>query len=145
MQNMALSKRQRISAYALICKDGKILLCRISKELPRWQGSWTLPGGGLNFGESPEEAVIREVEEETGLCIETRGIAEINSLRETSETEDFHGIRIIYFADVVGGNIRDEVSGSTDHCSWHELDFSPDINLVGLAELGVKIAKNTYL
>lgn len=142
---MMTTKRQRVSAYALICNDGKILLCRISKELPRWQGSWTLPGGGLNFGESPEEAVIREVEEETGLRVATRRIAEIDSFREISEMEDFHGIRIIYFVDVVGGNLRDEISGSTDHCEWHELDSFPDIALVGLAELGVKIAKDTYL
>ena len=59
-------KRTRVGAYA-ICLDetGRILLCRIAPSVAPGE-IWTLPGGGLDFGEPPETAVIRELREESG-------------------------------------------------------------------------------
>jgi len=138
-------RRFRISAYALIRDADRILLCRLSKEVPRWEGYWTLPGGGLDFGESSEEAAIREVEEETGLLVEIKSIATIDSLFDTSGSEDFHGIRIVYHAEVIGGHLRHETSGSTDRCDWHRLHPTPDIDLVELAEVGIRILREPSL
>lgn len=142
---MTTSKRQRVSAYAIVSDSSRILLCRISEELPRWEGLWTLPGGGLNFGESPEEAVVREVREETGLIVVPKSVVAIDSFRETSEEEDFHGIRIIYLVDVVGGSLKDEISGTTDCCQWHQLQSSSPAQMVGLAELGIQMARKHNL
>lgn len=138
-------KRTRISAYALIRDSDNILLCRLSKEVPRWEGLWTLPGGGLDFGESPEEAAVREVEEETGLIVEVRSLAAIDSIHDTSGSEDFHGIRIIYHVDLVGGCLRHEVGGSTDCCEWQRFHPAPGVPLVDLAEVGVRIAQEAWL
>ena len=49
---------------AIIIKDGKILLLRRSEE--PFKGQWDLPGGYMNAGELPEEALRREVKEELG-------------------------------------------------------------------------------
>ncbi|MDB6079243.1 MAG: nudI [Akkermansiaceae bacterium] len=133
------TQRTRVSAYALIREPGRVLLCRLSAEVPRWKGSWTLPGGGLNFGESPEQAMVREVEEETGLKVEPVSIAKIDSLHDTSGDSDFHGIRIIYHVRVAGGALRNEVSGSTDCCAWHEFPLSPSVPLVDLARTGCRL------
>jgi ADP-ribose pyrophosphatase YjhB (NUDIX family) len=56
---------------ALIVADGKVLLVRRGKD--PFKGCWTLPGGGVEPGETPREAVRREVLEETGLAIEVTG------------------------------------------------------------------------
>jgi 8-oxo-dGTP diphosphatase len=130
------AQRTRISAYALIQDSGRVLLCRLSKELPRWEGCWTLPGGGLNFGENPEEAMIREVEEETGLYVRATALAGIDSIHDVSGDDDFHGIRIIYDSEVTGGSLRHELSGSTDLCAWHDLPLDPSLKLVDLALAG---------
>ncbi len=98
----------------------------------------------MNFGESPEEAVVREVEEETGLRIRLGSIAKIDSIFDTSGVEDFHSIRIIYYADIVSGKLRHETSGTTDYCDWHEIHPTPDIKLVDLAELGILIAQEMW-
>ncbi len=135
----------RISAYALITQDEKILLCRISNELSRWAGQWTLPGGGIEFGEDPEGAVVREVEEETGLVVSVRSITHVDSITDDSGEHDFHGIRLIYEVDIIGGELRDEVSGTTDRVMWMDRDEMEKNSLVDLAEVGVKLVyRNNY-
>jgi 8-oxo-dGTP diphosphatase len=143
MQTMK-SQRTRVSAYALIREANRLLLCRISNDLPRWAGVWTLPGGGLNFGEDPEIAVVREVEEETGLKVQVRSVAKVDSIFESYVDEDFHGIRIIYRADVVGGELRHESAGTTDRCEWHPLHPTPDILLGDLATVGIHLAQKAW-
>jgi ADP-ribose pyrophosphatase YjhB (NUDIX family) len=140
----AKPRQTRVAAYALVRASNRILLCRLSTWLPRWKGYWTLPGGGLKFGESPEDAMVREVAEETGLVVEARSLARIDSILDTSGDTDFHGIRIIYHADVVGGELRHEAAGSTDRCDWHEFHPTPAVNLVDLAEIGVRMAQDAW-
>ncbi|OGK09756.1 MAG: hypothetical protein A2W80_04335 [Candidatus Riflebacteria bacterium GWC2_50_8] len=133
------NQRLRVSAYALIHDSERILLCRLSKELPEWEGCWTLPGGGLEFGESPDDAVVREVREETGLIIKQEGIAGIDNLFIKRDYEEFQGIRIIYNVKVVGGELQHEASGTTDRCEWHRLDQLSELKLVELVESGVNM------
>jgi 8-oxo-dGTP diphosphatase len=49
-------------------RAGRILLMR--RQRSHGAGSWSTPGGHLDFGESPEACAIRETEEETGLTVE---------------------------------------------------------------------------
>ncbi|PRY46789.1 NUDIX hydrolase [Umezawaea tangerina] len=122
---MEITKQLRVAAYALCVRDGRILLSR-------WVGPggnnkrWTLPGGGIDHGEDPYEAVIREVDEETGYAIEVRRLLGVHTIRRTFERGpdaevDFHGLRIIYEAEVVGGELRFEVGGSSDRAEWFDL------------------------
>jgi 8-oxo-dGTP diphosphatase len=138
---MTKFKRTRIAAYALILDNKKILLCRISRALPRWQGSWTLPGGGIDFGEHPQSAVIREVFEETGLQVKVDEIAFVDSIVDYSGEDDFHGIRIAYYVSVVGGTLEFEQSGSTDRCEWLSIQELRDKPLVDLAQTAFDFLK----
>ena len=60
----------RIAVRGLIIHDGKILLMERSKEARGEFGYWELPGGGLEFGEAPEEALKREIDEEVQMKVE---------------------------------------------------------------------------
>ena len=137
-------KRTRVAAYALILQADQILLCRLSPEIPEWKGYWTLPGGGIEFGEDPELAMIREVKEETGLDVISKSIAKIDSITVKKEEEDFHGIRIIYNVEVVGGKITHEKSGTTDLCQWNPVTIS-ESNLVDLAVSGLEYVKTNLM
>ena len=106
----------RVAAYSVVVHDGAVLLARYTgSDPPRW----SLPGGGLDHGEDPRDAAVREVEEETGYRVRLDRLLTVDSVRilvrDADPPLDQHGIRVIYSADVVGGELRDEVGGSTDH------------------------------
>lgn len=61
--------KYRIAVRGVIEKDGFFLLLERAKPARNQSGFWELPGGGLEFGESPQEALVREVFEETGLIV----------------------------------------------------------------------------
>ncbi|HEX8781221.1 MAG TPA: NUDIX domain-containing protein [Nocardioides sp.] len=124
----SLPRRQRVAAYAVVVRDGRILLSRLSPRIsPREQ--WTLPGGGLDHGEDPRDAVVREVYEETGLQATVGGTARVYSwhrprTRRDGEAHDFHALRIVYEGWVAPDSPAPrvlEVDGSTSAAAWHDV------------------------
>src|SRR4051794_16171766 len=105
---MTATQRTRISAYAILIDAGKILLCRCSpgSDPARF---WTLPGGGIDFGEDPAAAAVREVREETGFHIALGNVVLINSKAHHANGVDHHAIRILYDAKIVGGQLTSEI------------------------------------
>ena len=130
----------RVSAYGLILLESRILLCRISNHLPLDAGFWTLPGGGIDFGEDPADAMVREVHEETGLIVRPLAITGIDSFYVREAEREFHGIRIIYRTEVVGGALRYEVDGTTDLCAWWSLEEARGLPIVNLVSAGLELA-----
>jgi ADP-ribose pyrophosphatase YjhB (NUDIX family) len=128
---------QRVAAYGLIVENEKLLLCRISAKDPADAGSWTLPGGGIEFGEHPRDAAIREIFEETGLRARIVAVAGIDSIVLATPDGPLQSLRIIYRAEAETEDLVCEVGGSTDLCQWHPLGEIPALPLVDLVRFGL--------
>ena len=138
----------RVAAYAL-CRGeaARVLLCRLSVEEAE-RGKWTLPGGGIDFGEDPAAAVLRELAEETGLSGEVVSFAGVHSRVwwghvPGDPADDFHAIRILYRVTVTGGTLRDEVGGSTDSAAWFSRDEIAALPVVDLVVTGLRLLDDT--
>ncbi|GAA2665915.1 MULTISPECIES: NUDIX hydrolase [Actinosynnema] len=137
-------RKFRVAAYAVVIDDGKMLLSR-------WIGSgdklWILPGGGVEFGEDPYDAVIREVHEETGYHVEVQRLLGMQTSvgKRVSHVDgleyDYHRLRIIYEAKVVGGELTFEVDGSTDEAAWFPLDQVPALDHVESVDFGLELLR----
>jgi 8-oxo-dGTP diphosphatase len=130
----------RVAAYGLLRADTTILLCRLSAAVQGFAGHWTLPGGGLDFGEDPKAAVVREMAEETGLDVAVGNLAGVDSRHIERGSSEFHSIRIIYHVDLIGGELTYEQDGTTDMCEWVEKEAVTELDLVDLAQVGLKLA-----
>ena len=110
--------RPSARVYGVAVRSGEVLLVRARS---RMEGAevWWLPGGGIDFLESPVEALSREIVEETGLTLISASLVDVVSdtwTRRNGETA--HAIRIIYGIEVSSGGLRHEGDGSTDQARW---------------------------
>jgi 8-oxo-dGTP diphosphatase len=135
--------RTRVGGYALCVDDERILLARLS-AIEVDVGAWTLPGGGIEFGEHPDAAVIRELEEETGYRGEIEEVAGVFShvyhQTRAAQRADLHFLGVVYHVRIVGGGLRDEIGGTTDTAAWFRRDEVSGIRLVEIAQFGVERA-----
>jgi 8-oxo-dGTP diphosphatase len=138
-----MRKRLRVAAYAVCVRDGRILLAR--SPAPDGTPEWVLPGGGMEHGEDPLDTVVRELDEETGYRVEVTGLLGVDSSRRVLRRgglrgpRDHHGLRIVYEGRVVGGELRNEVNGSTDLAAWHDLEAVPDLTRVRLVDVALRL------
>ena len=122
-----------MGAYAVMLRerDGRVevLLSRLSRRVSRTE-LWTLPGGGLDHGEDPRTAVIREIHEETGLDATVGETAHVYSSHLPRASRDgllvdAHAIRIVYDGWVAPDAPTPrvvEVDGSTAEAAWKPLE-----------------------
>ncbi|KAA9152453.1 NUDIX hydrolase [Microbacterium lushaniae] len=135
----------RVAAYAIVTDaDDRVLLAHWNEGR---HAAWTLPGGGLEPGEDPEHAARREVLEETGFRVVLDELLGIHSRvipagdRLSSDaTGPLQALRIIYRAHITGGQLQDEVGGSTDQADWFTLEQIEALPRVKLVDIGLRMA-----
>lgn len=134
----------RVAAYAVVTDERERVL------LARWiegrRTAWTMPGGGLEAGEDPEDAVRREVEEETGYTVAVTELLGIHSRvipvshRTKPAESPLHTLRVVYRATVTGGSLRFEENGSTDRAEWFSLPAVGGLQRVKLVDIALRMA-----
>ena len=97
--------RPCVGVGAVLIHEGRVLLIRRGKEPLR--GRWVVPGGTVELGETLEEALVREVEEETGLVVKPREIVAVfDRIQREAGRVDYHYVIVDYLCDYVAGEAR---------------------------------------
>ncbi|MEM5793707.1 MAG: NUDIX hydrolase [Candidatus Aenigmatarchaeota archaeon] len=122
-----------LAVDAIVEKGNKILL--ITRASEPFEGMLALPGGFVEEGEKVEQALIREVEEETSIVIKPKEILGVYSDPERDPRG--HTVSIVFVAEVAGGEL--EAGGDAEDADWYELK---KINLKKLAFDHARILKD---
>ncbi len=103
----------KIGVFGIITDEkDRVLFChRCDYDL------WNLPGGGVEEGESPWEALVREIREETGLEVEPVNLSGVYSKPEKNE------IVFSFFCKIIGGEIR--LTDEADRIEYFEVEKIP--------------------
>lgn len=115
---------QRVGAYAIVMSERGIL-GTVNSKLTAAPGTWALPGGGVDPGESPSDAVLREIYEETGQEVVIDRVLSLESEHWVGRAmsgvlEDFHALRVVYGATcrTPSDPVVHDVGGSTARADW---------------------------
>lgn len=115
-----------VSVGALIFNDnGEILLCKRSQLATNERGSWEAPGGGVEFGETREAAIKREMKEELGIDIEVLEVLHVSD--ELLEKDKQHWVPTTYITKIIAGQTPQIMEPhKCDEIGWFSLDKLPE-------------------
>lgn len=95
-------KKPNITVDAIILQEQSVLL--VKRKNDPFKDKWALPGGFVEYGETTEKAVIREINEETGLHTNIKKLVGVYS--EPDRDPRGHTITIVYMLKIVNGELK---------------------------------------
>lgn len=98
-------QRPVVGVGGVVVRDGAVLLVQRAQE--PLAGQWTLPGGVVEAGETLEEAVVRELREETGLTVRVLELVEAfdRISRDASGRPRYHYVILDYLCEPTAGDL----------------------------------------
>jgi 8-oxo-dGTP diphosphatase len=140
------SQLLRLAAYGVCIVDDRMLLARyVSPD--RTRRHWTLPGGRVEHAEDPYQAVVREVAEETGYAVEVERLLGVDSRCWHvhwigPSGGELHAVGVFYAVGIRGGELRDEIGGSTDRAAWFALSEIRQLERAVIVDIGLTMHRD---
>jgi len=136
-------KHTHLSVYAIIKRNNKFLL--IKKARGPYTNMFDLPGGKIEFGETPEQALVREVMEETSLQVKAHSLAFCDSIcfqhtaTADNSAEELHHIGIVFDVETEGySNMKIDADGlDSNGAFWFDPTVDDTENLTPFAKIAV--------
>lgn len=116
-----MEKQARIGVGVFVFKDGKFLMGK--RMGAHGEGSWSVPGGHLEYGESFADTAKREVQEETGLTIQNIRIGAVTN--DYFQKEDKHYVTIWMLSDHESGTATILEPNKYIDQEWFDFDTLP--------------------
>jgi 8-oxo-dGTP diphosphatase len=119
--------RPVLGVGAVILDGGRVLLVERGNE--PLAGCWSLPGGVVEAGERLEDALVREVFEETGLRVKTNIIATVfeRIIPDAAGRCEYHYVLIDFYCAILGGELR--AGDDSRRVGWFEIDLLASLTM----------------
>lgn len=130
---------QRIAVRALIRKDEKTLLLRRATGRPTILHKYELPGGKLDYGEQPEDALARYLQDEAGLTMRAAQLFDVLTYIDHDD-RDIQYVFILYLVRLAGDD-KITLSQNYDHYLWKKMLNIPQDELTESAKLLLGISQ----
>ena len=115
-----MNQKPRVGTAMILTRDGRVLLMK--RKGPHGTGTWSTPGGHLDFGETLEGCAAREVKEEVG--VEVRDIRFRAVTTDIFESDGKHYITI-WMEGTAAGEPRIAAEGEVEEIGWFAWDDLP--------------------
>jgi len=125
------SKRPKVGVGVAVIKEGKVLLGK--RKNAHGEGTWSFPGGHLEYKESWEDCAIRETLEETGLTIKNVRFGTVTN--DVFYQEQKHYITIIMLSDYESGELQLMEPDKCYKWDWFTWENLPDLLFVSIENL----------
>lgn len=131
---------QRTAVRAIIRKDEKTLLLRRANGRATILGKFELPGGKLDYGEQPEDALARHLKDEAGLIIQTAQLFDVLTYVDHDD-RDTQYVFILYLVSLGAGGSSIELSQNYDKYIWKKMSDIHQEELTESAKLLLGISQ----
>lgn len=122
-------KVQELNSYLVLLNKDRILL------LKRKDGFWEFPGGGVEWGEDPQAAAVREGREETGLSAHIPQFLTVTSATYEKDGNEKHSVYIVYKATTDSDEVK--LTGEHVEHRWLTLTEAKFMKNLGLNAEGI--------
>ncbi len=110
----------RLAVGAVVLKDACVLLVRRARA--PLAGEWSLPGGVVELGETLRQAIVREIDEETGLTVEPLAVLDtVEKIhRDSTGRVQYHYVLVEFLCAVLQGKLRPASDAADAH--WAKIE-----------------------
>jgi ADP-ribose pyrophosphatase YjhB (NUDIX family) len=109
----------KVDVRGAVFRDDRLLMVR-----ERLDNCWTMPGGWAEVGDTPSEAIEREVWEESGFRVKCRKVVGVYDANRIEPLDLYHAFKLVFLCDIVGGEAK--VSDETAEVTFFALDEIPE-------------------
>ncbi|MEM9356894.1 MAG: NUDIX domain-containing protein [Pseudomonadota bacterium] len=141
---------QRAAAYVVVHDhNSRLLLTQFEKIGHPQSGAWTLPGGGMEWGEQAHETAARELKEETGLDAEIGPLLGVQSqwfeASSTPSRKSGHAIRLIFRGTNAFGELKRDFSDddTTIDAAWFDMNELHKLKRVSVVDFAIALIGNS--
>ena len=116
-----MSERPSVGVAVILTRENRVLLMK--RKGPHGPGTWTVPGGHMEFGETPQQCAVRETKEEIGVEITDIRFRAITN--DVFESEERHSVSIWMEGKIVSGEPRIVSEKEAAELGWFVWDSLP--------------------
>ncbi|WP_313802313.1 NUDIX domain-containing protein [Cytobacillus sp.] len=120
---MEKEKLPMVGVGAVILDENNRILLVLRKKKPE-AGCWSLPGGKVDYMETIEDAVIREIKEELGIDIEISRLLCVTN--HIIQAEDTHYVAPTFIVRITNGQVINNEPHAIEEIQWFPIDEMPD-------------------